>query len=76
MPYHKRHDELLLPLATRLDEPEELAILSNEYDHLLKNDNKATLLIEVELVNKPSDFFFKLATYLEPHLLKARVFSN
>ncbi len=70
MPYHKRHDELLLPLATRLDEPEELALLSNEYDHLLQSDNKATLLIEVELVNKPSDFFFKLATYLEPHLLK------
>ncbi|MEE9339636.1 MAG: ADP-ribosylation factor-like protein [Methylococcaceae bacterium] len=70
MPYHKRHDELLLPLATRLDEPEELVLLSNEYDHLLQSDNKATLLIEVELVNKPGDFFFKLATYLEPHLLK------
>ncbi len=72
MPYHKRHDELLLPLATRLDEPEELVLLSNEYDHLLQSDNKATLLIEVELVNKPSDFFFKLATYLEPHLLKTQ----
>ena len=88
-----RHNELLLPLATSLDEPNEFAALSHEFDQVLmleikqevkretrqeirqENSNAgfsriSPVLMHIELVNKPSDFFFKLATYLDAHLLK------
>lgn len=70
MSYHKRHNELLLPLATQLDEPDDFAEITAEYDQWLIKDKYNTLLMQVELVNKPADFFFKLATYFEAHLLE------
>jgi len=58
---NSRQADLLLPLATSLDEPENLAKLINR-------DDPEALYIEVALSHQCNDFFFKLATYFEPHL--------
>jgi GTPase SAR1 family protein len=59
--YHQRGGEMLLPLATCIDEPEGLE------KHFPQN-NADVHYIELVLANKPKDFFFRLATYLEPYL--------
>lgn len=59
--YHQRHGDMLLPLATSLDEPDDLSLLIKQFS---EKDHHVQLVLD----NKPKDFFFRLATYMEPHL--------
>lgn len=67
-----RQKDLLLPLATSLDEPTELTPLSLDFKHTLETDPSNVIFMTIELVNKPRDFFFKLAIYFDPHLSKTQ----
>ncbi len=68
---NRRSDKLLLPLATSLDEPKQLAGIVEIFDQAENLKTNKPLYMEVELSNQPADFFFKLATYLDSHLSKS-----
>lgn len=63
---HQRHDELLLPLAAALDEPNVKGLHYEMFSDV--SEKEECDYLELIFSYAPKDFFFRLVTYVEPHL--------
>ncbi|MCK5867709.1 MAG: hypothetical protein KAG14_04855, partial [Mycoplasmataceae bacterium] len=65
MTYHKFHDEILLPLATPLDQPSP-RLFNGDYEAVKGSIGGEHLEIRFKVL--PKDLFFKLVTFIGQHL--------